>query len=182
MAPPAGKAPDPTDPATDLAYSYSSTVKRYDPDLNTQPTPGAPLNPGYAPPSGYSGPRYVFAWPKWPVSLDMQPGDPFTPLMRAYVHDRVQVRALAGAHMNEHSFQIHGVKYPFEPSYTNSGFQTTQAISLSEHFEMEFVVPPRTATQTGPFADFLYAPSAATQGQTGGAGACSAPMTGRPAT
>ena len=38
--------------------------------------------------------------------------DPFTPMLRAYANDRVQVRALAGAHMNEHSFLIHGVQVP----------------------------------------------------------------------
>ena len=117
----------------------------------------------------------VFPPPIVPLSADANANDggvagpdPFTPLLRAYANDRVQVRALAGAHMNEHSFLIHGVKYFFEPSYTNSGFQTTQAISLSEHFEMEFTVPAQTATQGGNFADFLYAPSASAQGQTSG--------------
>ena len=115
-----------------------------------------------------------FSAPLVPLSANPNDGgvsglDPYTPMLRAYANDRVQVRALAGAHMDEHSFTIHGVKYYFEPSYTNSGFQNTQAISLSEHFEMEFTVPGRTATQENPFADFLYAPSGNAQGQTSGA-------------
>ena len=70
--------------------------------------------------------------------------------------------------MNEHSFSIHGVNFLFEPSYTNSGFLSTHAISLSEHFEMEFRVPARSTDQKNDFADFLYAPSANAQGQTSG--------------
>ena len=70
--------------------------------------------------------------------------------------------------MNEHSFSIHGVNFQFEPSYTNSGFLSTHAISLSEHFEMEFRMPARSAEQKNDFADYLYAPSANGQGQTSG--------------
>jgi hypothetical protein len=157
-----------TPESVDLAYAYAS-IERRDPELNTQPVGGAPISQNGSPSNGSTGQGYDFKWPRWPVSLDMREYDPYTPLMRAYVNDRVQVRAIAGAHMNEHSFLIHGVKFPFEPSYTNSGFQSTQAISLSEHFEMEFTLPPRTASQEKPFADFLYAPSANAQGQTSGA-------------
>jgi hypothetical protein len=118
--------------------------------------------------------KRVFPAPLVPLSTDPGDGgvtgpDPYTPMLRAYANDRVQVRALAGAHMNEHSFTIHGVKYFFEPSYTDSGYQNTQAISLSEHFEMAFTVPAKTATQTRTFADFLYAASSNAQGQTSGA-------------
>ncbi len=114
-----------------------------------------------------------FPPPVVPLSADPKDGgvaglDPFTPMMRAYVNDRIQVRALAGAHMNEHSFSIHGVNFRFEPSYTNSGFLSTHAISLSEHFEMEFTMPARSAEQKNDFADYLYAPSANGQGQTSG--------------
>jgi len=153
--------------ATDLAFAYAS-MKRGDDDLNVQPM--GPINPGYKPPEAFKDrPRYIFKWPQAPISLGMENFDPFTPLMRTYANDRVQVRALAGAHMNEHSFLIHGVKFLFEPSYTNSGYRNAQEISLSEHFEMEFRMPARTTTQVRPFADFLYAPSASTQGQTSGA-------------
>jgi hypothetical protein len=115
----------------------------------------------------------AFPAPIVPLSTEAKDGgvtdlDPFTPMMRAYVNDRVQVRAVVGAHMNEHSFAIHGVNFLFEPSYTNSGFLSTHAISLSEHFEMEFTVPARSTSQKNDFADYLYAPSANAQGQTSG--------------
>ena len=110
--------------------------------------PGLPLENLYVFTEVPFSPR-VFPPPVVPLSAKPEDGgvtgyDPFTPIMRAYANDRVQVRALAGAHMDEHSFLIHGVNYRFEPSYTNSGFQTTQAISLSEHFEMEFRMPARS--------------------------------------
>ena len=156
-----------TDESIDLAFAYKS-IPRRDNDLNSQPTGGDSIGKNCTPPTDCKE-AYPFKWPVAPVSLDMQATDPYTPLLRAYVNDRVQVRALAGAHMNEHSFLIHGVKFPFEPSYTNSGFLTTHAISLSEHFEMEFTLPPRTVSQGElPFADYLYVPSANAQGQTSG--------------
>ncbi len=135
--------------------------------------PGPPVGSLFVMEQVSTNRTHVFPPPVVPLSADAKVGgvtgpDPFTPMMRAYANDRVQVRALAGAHMDEHSFLIHGVNYFFEPSYTNSGYQTTQAISLSEHFEMAFTVPAKTATQTNEFADFLYAPSANAQGQTSG--------------
>ena len=136
---------------------------------------GAPIPSDLYVFTGIIGSPRSFSAPLVPLSADPNEGgvtgrDPYTPMLRAYANDRVQVRALAGAHMDEHSFTIHGVKYYFEPSYTNSGFQNTQAISLSEHFEMDFTIPAKTATQHRYFADYLYEPSGNAQGQTSGLG------------
>lgn len=101
--------------AGDLAFAFSSRVNRADPALNTQPNFYPPLTGG------------------------VEPADPFTPLLRAYENDRVQVRVLVGAHEEGHNFSIHGVKWLFEPSASNSGWRNSQMMGISEHFE--FLAP-----------------------------------------
>ncbi|MGB8508728.1 MAG: Ig-like domain-containing protein [Pyrinomonadaceae bacterium] len=129
----------------DLAYVYRSNLTRADQRFNVQPTFYPPLTPNVA------------------------PGDPFTPVMRAYEDDRVQVRVLVGAHEEGHNFSVNGVKWFFEPGtpddplfVNNSGYRNSQMMGISEHFE--FVVPPlpmpdqNPATPPPPFYDFRYAP------------------------
>jgi hypothetical protein len=118
--------------AGDLSNAFRSDIRRADPAFNTQPT----------------------FYP--PLTRDVQPGDPFTPLLRAYEDDRVQVRILVGAHEEGHNFTVHGIKWLFEPSDPNSGFRNSQMMGISEHFE--FVVPKLPKNFIGPSADFLYAP------------------------
>ena len=72
-------------------------------------------------------------------------GDPFTPLMRAYQNDNVQVRVLVGAHVFAHQFNLAGPTWFSEPSWKNSGYRSAQAMGLSEHFEMLFRVPSSSA-------------------------------------
>jgi hypothetical protein len=96
-------------------------------------------------------------------------GDPITPLMRAYQNDRVQVRVLVGAHMFAHQFNLEGPRWFSEPSWTNSGYRSVQAMGLSEHFEFLFNVPSSSApsiprkcpdyTSDGNCTDYLYSPS-----------------------
>ena len=105
-------------------------------------------------------------------------GDPITPLMRAYQNDRVQVRVLVGAHMFAHQFNLEGPRWFSEPSWTNSGYRSVQAMGLSEHFEFLFKVPSSSApnrtrtlsdgttsakcpdyTSDGNCTDYLYSPS-----------------------
>ena len=80
-----------------------------------------------------------------------------TPLMRAYKGDKVQIRALVGAHQAPHSFNLHGLKWPFEPDDPNSGYRSTQGMAISEHYEMLFDLP--RAGAEGAVADYLYVPS-----------------------
>ena len=47
---------------------------------------------------------------------DAQPFDPFTPLLRAYENDRVQIRVLVGAHHEPHVFNLQGLKWQTEPT------------------------------------------------------------------
>jgi hypothetical protein len=151
---------------TDLAYAFSS-IKRLDNDLNCQfagplvqstpctptPTP-APHFPAFVYPGGTPG---------------ASPFDPYTPLMRAYQNDKVQVRVLVGAYLFNHNFSMYGLKWLFEPSASNSGYRDNQAMGISEHFEMLFTVPTTAKVPispdrvpndpNGPFsADYLYMP------------------------
>jgi plastocyanin len=98
--------------------------------------------------------------------------DPYTPLLRAYANDDVQVRVLVGAHMQAHSFQIQGVRWSYEPNYPNSGYKNAQAMGISEHFEMLFKLPPsgviREKQPLLSFADYLIAPSSSVEGLANG--------------
>jgi hypothetical protein len=90
-----------------------------------------------------------------PLTNDVRPTDPYTPLFRAYEEDKVQIRILVGAHEEGHNFSVHGVRWLFEPYAPNSGWRGSQIMGISEHFE--FNVPRVTITDNGKlFADFLY--------------------------
>ncbi len=99
----------------------------------------------------------------------VQPTDPYTPMLRAFQGDRVQVRILVGAHVNTHPFQIRGLKWLFEPSAANSGYRSVQDTGLSEHFEMLFQLPfnGQNSQQTSA-TDYLYQPSSGDTGTNNG--------------
>jgi hypothetical protein len=105
-------------------------------------------------------------------------GDPFTPLMRAYQNDNVQIRTLVGAHVFSHQFNLAGPTWFSEPAWKNSGYRSAQAMGLSEHFEMLFRVPsfsapnnnrkcPDNMSQAN-CVDYLYSPSLDEFGITNG--------------
>jgi hypothetical protein len=93
-------------------------------------------------------------------------GDPFTPLLRAYPGDRVQLRILQGAQEEQHAINLHGHRWLFEPgtpgneANNNSGYTNSQAIGISEHFE--FVMTDKMMPVFGNkgLADFLYSSAA----------------------
>jgi hypothetical protein len=96
-------------------------------------------------------------------------GDPKTPILRAYENDRVQIRILVGAHMFAHYFNLFGPTWFSEPSWKDSGYRSSQAAGLSEHFEFIFNAPPTSLASStrkcpdgksnGDCADYLYSPS-----------------------
>lgn len=103
--------------------------------------------------------------PFYAVDKDTDPTDPFTRLLRAYEHDRVQIRILVGAHEEGHNFTVHGIKWLFEPgtpedplAVNNSGYRNSQMMGISEHFE--FIVPHMPNKMTDKTADYLYMPGA----------------------
>jgi manganese oxidase len=120
----------------DLSMAFRS-MTREDPLLNVQPS----------------------FYPR--LTKGVKPTDPFTPLMRFYENDKVQIRILVGGQEEGHNFSVHGTKWLFEPSDPNSGWRNSQMMGISEHYE--FVVPPISVTDsTRPFADHLYMAGAAT--------------------
>ncbi|MDC8005413.1 hypothetical protein POV27_15220 [Aureisphaera galaxeae] len=141
--------------AGNLASIYNSQITRQDPTWNTQPVGGS-LIPGSS----------TFKFPVDPLGAGMQPGDPYTPLFRAYANDKIQIRTLVGAHVTSHFFNVHGVNWLFEPSNENSGYRSTQNMGLSEHFEMNFQLP--VTGQKGGSTDYLYESSADFNGRTAG--------------
>ena len=146
-----GATGDPDTPwskATDLSYVFASNVERNLQILNEQPVPGSAV--------GTSG----FRFPGKELTPGMEGGDPYTPLLRAYEGDRVQVRVIVGAHMLPHDFTIHGIKWLFEPSWWDSGYRSNQSMGISEHFEYIFDVPRASPSKDSKhkWADYLYMP------------------------
>ncbi len=124
--------PNTNQQAHPLSTAFQSGITRSDPDFNVQPN----------------------FYP--PLTKDMRPTDPFTPLMRTFINDRIQVRILVGAHEEGHNFSVHGLKWLFEPDFKNSGFKSSQMMGISEHFE--FVIPPLPKHGLGNSTDYLYTP------------------------
>ncbi len=141
-------------PAGDPSFGYSSQIERADAKFNQQPEPGSYISP-------YNNVKY----PKRPLTPGMEAKDPFTPLLRAYENDRVQLRTLVGAHEVPHVLAINGLPWLFEPSFENSGYRSSQMMSISEHFEMNFTLPGNNGNGT---ADYLYNTSTDNAGINGG--------------
>ena len=148
--------------ATDLAHAFRS-IPRLDPAFNAQPVGGSPIDPACDPRK-----TVCLRYPKQPISAGMGPTDPFTPLLRAYAGDKVQVRAIAGAHTSMHDVVVHGMKWLFEPHVANSGWRASQFDSLSEHFELHFTMPPAALPAGRDHADYLYSPSTSYEGLVNG--------------
>jgi hypothetical protein len=138
-----------TGAAGDLSKVYKSNITRADPLFNVQP--------GFYP----------------ALTNGVQPGDPFTPLLRAYENDKVQIRILVGAHEETHNMTINGHKWLHEPgtpqdplAANNSGYRNSQMAGISEHFE--FITGKESIMGNRPFIDYLYQNSAAVDGQWNG--------------
>src|SRR5689334_6579245 len=135
--------------AGDLSKVYKSNINRADPQFNVQPTFYPALTQG------------------------VQPGDPFTPLMRVYENDKVQIRILVGAHEETHNLTINGHKWLHQPgtpqdplAVNNSGYRNSQIAGISEHFE--FLTGKESILGGRSFIDYLYQNSASVDGQWNG--------------
>ena len=133
----------------DLSKVYKSNITRADPQFNVQPTFYPALTKG------------------------VEPGDPFTPLLRVYENDKVQIRILVGAHEETHNMTINGHKWLHQPgtpndplAVNNSGFRNSQMAGISEHFE--FLTGKESILGGRPFIDYLYQNSASVDGQWNG--------------
>lgn len=150
--------PGPASPtATDPAYAFSS-IKRHNAALNIQPA-GQQIDPTCSGgPVTKGGPCQVF--PVKPIGEGIGPYDPYTPLLRAYPNDKVQIRTLVGGFTTMHAFTTHGLPWKFEPYAENSGYRGSQFEVLSEHFEMLFDAPRG--------GDYLYNPGSSYEGLLNG--------------
>lgn len=63
-------------------------------------------------------------------------GDPYTPLLEAYNGEPIRIRLLHGAHEEQHTFNVNGLKWKFEPDDPHSGHIQGQTITLSEQFDI----------------------------------------------
>lgn len=147
--------------AGDLSKVYKSNITRADPLFNVQPTFYPALTQG------------------------VQPGDPFTPLLRVYENDRVQIRILAGAHEETHNMTISGHKWLHQPgtpqdplAVNNTGYRNSQTAGISEHFE--FLTGKESIMGNRPFIDYLYQNSASVDGQWNGIWGIMRVYNGRP--
>ncbi len=149
-----GGAPSQTPVATgiDLSNAFAS-VLRTDPQMNVQPPLGTPI-------SSTGANNFKFSSP----FRGAQPLDPYTPLLRAYDGDNVQLRTLVGAHMSPHFFNVHGVNWLFEPAEEDSGYRSAQGMGISEHYEMIFTMP----RSSGDTSDYLWEASSDTTGRKNG--------------
>ena len=120
----------------DSAMVFNSRVTRADTRLNVQPTFYQPL------------------------TGDLLDKDPYTPLLRAYENDRVQIRVLVGGHEEGHNFSVHGIKWLQEPSNPDSGYRNSQMMGISEHFE--FIVPQLVKQPSGSAVDRLWSAGSST--------------------
>ncbi len=125
--------------AGDPSLAFSSKITRANPLLNVQPA----------------------FYP--PLTSNVQPGDPFTPLMQVYENDRVNVRIQVGATEESHNATIYGVKWLQEYGAPNSGYRNAQHLGISEQFLLQMpIVPDRF--QVGSTADYLYSLNASNEG------------------
>jgi hypothetical protein len=140
-----------TDPrAGDAAWSYASIAGR---NQAFAKQPDGNINPDCKD-------SFCFSYPKTAISGGMQGADPYTPLLRAYPQDPVQIRLLAGGFTTMHDVITHGLPWKFEPYNPTSGWRESQLTLLSEHFELH-LKPLRAG-------DYLYSTSASYEGMTNG--------------
>jgi hypothetical protein len=130
--------------AGDLAFALQTLTNRAIPQLNTAfgdmpyPTPGG-----------------------CDINCDRQPGDPITPIMRAYQTDEIKVKIQSGATEEQHQVSIHGMKWLSNGSgfgkSGNSGWRNFQSDGISEQFSLQAPVNPDLGQAGQRAFDSLYA-------------------------
>jgi hypothetical protein len=133
----------------DLALAFQSREDRAIGELNVQPET-----------NGIS--------PYPPLTADVRPGDPWTPMMRAYMGDRVRIRTQVGAHEEEHNFSIHGLKWRFAGNSPNSGWRNSAFQTIDEYFNLDIPVVPDTGPGNPNNVDYLYTVGAEVEGYWNG--------------
>jgi len=139
----------------DLALAFQSRSDRALPQLNTSLGDTPYPTPGYCSGNGDG------------INCDRNPGDPFTPIMRAYEHDEVKIKVQVGATEEQHQTSFHGLKWLSNGSgfgrSPNSGWRNFQSHGISEQFSLQMPVTP-DRNQRGNTVDYLYAQDATRDG------------------
>ncbi len=134
--------------AGDLAFALQSRTDRAIAAMNVQPTAAT-----------------VIAGTRFPPPLNsagVGPGDPFTPMARAYYGDKIRMKIQAGGQEHSHAASIHGMKWLQGGSgfgtAPNSGWRNSQHAGISEQFTLSTPVIPalRQNGAVDPAADYLY--------------------------
>ncbi len=142
--------------AGDLAYALQSRTDRKIAAMNVQPTAATRLA-GFPPQASPTGTRFPP-----PINAGgVLPGDPFTPMPRAYFGDRLRVKIQAGGQEHSHAASIHGMKwlqggsgFGFSP---DSGWRNSQHSGISEQFTLATPAAPLLGLQAlRQRADYLY--------------------------
>ncbi|NJD06020.1 MAG: hypothetical protein FIA97_05925 [Methylococcaceae bacterium] len=150
--------------AGDLAYALQSRTDRKLAMMNQQPVAG--LNAGVA------GTR--FPPPLHPRPAVVRPGDPFTPMLRAYYGDRIRIKIQAGGDEETHNASIHGTKwlqggsgFGFDPM---SGWRNSQQAAISEQFTFASPILPLLGNNldSEKRSDYLYSTDSSTEGYWNG--------------
>jgi hypothetical protein len=130
--------------AGDLAFALQSRTDRKIAALNVQPVPGSSPQGTKFPPSVNTG--------------KLRPGDPYTPMIRAYYGDNVRIKVQAGGDEESHNATVYGAKwlqggsgFGFAP---NSGWRNSQHAGISEQFT--FASPALPMMNGGLKADQLW--------------------------
>jgi len=63
--------------------------------------------------------------------------DPVTPLLETYEGDPIRIRLFDGAQEEQHSFNLHGLRWRKEPTDTLSPITQSQTLGISEAFNIE---------------------------------------------
>lgn len=129
----------------DLAFALQTRTDRAIPQLSTQ--------------------RGDTPYP--PLTKDVRPGDPFTPIPRTYSGDVIKVKIQAGSTEHEHNATIHGMKWlqggSSFGSAPNSGWRNAQSDGISEQFTLTSPVNA-DMTQRSAVADYAYSVDASQDG------------------
>ena len=148
--------------AGDLAFALQSRTDRAIGDLNT--------SFGKSPyPSGNTWSDNYCSDPAFGdgINCDRQPGDPFTPIMRAFDGDNVKIKIQVGATEEQHQATVHGIKWLSNGSAfgrsPNSGWRNFQSTGISEQFTLSVPVT-RDPGAKGNHTDYLYANDATRPG------------------
>jgi hypothetical protein len=129
----------------DLALAFQSRTDRAIAALNSQPVTSYP-----------------------PLTFDLQPGDPWTPMMRAYMGDKLRIRVQVGAHEEEHNFNLHGLKWLKEPFVPNSGWKNSEFFGIDEYFNVQVPIVPDAGPGSPNAVDYLYTVGSETEGTWNG--------------